>query len=120
MTDPSSNMPRISSGDPEAATQRFPAAGAATEQFSAAYPEQAGAAEPTPPSIMIRRARPNVFVPPQPQDPGQVISRDVGRSPKISQPKIPRNRQIAGNLPGWDPLPPGEIHVIHRGGRSGQ
>lgn len=117
MTGPSSNPPRISRG-PEAVTQQFPAAGAATEQFAVPYPEQAGTFEQAPPPIMIRRARPNVFVPPQPQDQGQVISRDVGR--KVAQPKIPRNRTIAGNLPAWDPLPPGEIHVINRGGRSGR
>ena len=117
MTGPSSNPPRISRA-PEATTQRFPAAGAATEQFAVPYPEQVGPIEQAPPPIVSRRARASVFVPPKPQDQGQVISRDVGR--KTAQPKIPRNRKIAGNLPEWDPLPPGEIHVIHRGRHSGQ
>lgn len=123
MTGPSSNLPRIARVSPDdAVTQQFSAANhaASTEQFAVPYPQEVGVPEQAPPPIMIRRARPNVFVPPQPQDHGQAISRDLGQQSKITQPKIPRNRKIAGNLPAWDPLPPGEIHVIHRGGRSGQ
>ena len=120
MSGPSSNPPRISRSGADAATQQFPAAGAATEQFAVPYPEQVDHVEQAPPPIVIRRARPGVFLPPQPVDQGQVISREAGRGPRGGQPKIPRNRKIAGNLPSWDPLPPGEIHVIHRGGRSGQ
>ncbi len=123
MTGPSSNMPRISRINPDdAVTQSFSVAGAAsTEQFAVPYPASAGVPpEQAPPPIMIRRARPNVFVPPQPQDQGQVISRDVGLQRKVTKPAISRNRKIAGNLPAWDPLPPGEIHVIHRSGRTPQ
>lgn len=121
MTGPS-KMPRITRINPEdTATQRLSAVDhdGSTEQFAVPYPQSAGP-EQLPPPIMIRRARPNVFVPPQPQDQGQVISRDVGLQRKIAKPEISRNRKIAGNLPAWDPLPPGEIHVIHRGGGSSQ
>lgn len=121
MTDPSSNPPRITRRAPDdAATTRFsvPNRSAATHQVGANGPAPVGKPE-SPPPIIIRRARSNVFVPPQPQHEGQLISRDVGLQRKIVKPEISRNRKIAGNLPAWDPLPPDEIHVIHRSRHSG-
>jgi hypothetical protein len=84
-----------------------------TDQMPAAYQAAQAYSEPLPPPIMIRRARPAVFIPPQPEEQGQLISRDLGVR-RIEKPELSRNRKIAGNLPAWDPLPPGEIHAIHR------
>jgi hypothetical protein len=95
------------------ATAAFPAASApATERIPTAVPAQPY--ETVAPPIVLRRARPAVFIAPQP-DEGHVVSRDVGLSRGLSkQPELSRNRKIAGNLPAWDPLPPGEIHVVSR------
>ncbi|MCF6389348.1 hypothetical protein L2K20_20430 [Mycobacterium sp. MBM] len=118
MTNSWTPPPRISRDGSDAATQRFSAVdGAApTERIAAVpYPEQESMSEAPP--IVIRRARPSLFVPPNPSDQEQVISRDIGVQRRPQKQEISRNRKIAGNLPKWDPLPPGEIHVIHRGPR---
>ncbi|WP_006245063.1 hypothetical protein [Mycolicibacterium tusciae] len=94
--------PRIarqpSTDDP---TIAFPAASAQTFETEA-------------PPIVLRRARPAVFAAPEPEK-GEVIARSFGLGSGLSkQPELSRNRKIAGNLPAWDPLPPGEIRVAPR------
>jgi hypothetical protein len=55
-----------------------------------------------------------VFIAPQ-SEKGHLVSRDVGLGRGLSkQPELSRNRKIAGNLPGWEPLPPGEVRVVSR------
>lgn len=70
--------------------------------------------ETQPPPIVVRRARPAVFTPPAPDD-GKLIAREIGLKAGLSkQAELSRNRKVAGDLPAWDPLPPGEIRVEPR------
>jgi hypothetical protein len=103
MTTPWSN----SAGAP---TNRLPSQDPApdTEQLAVPYPESA-----EPPPIFIRRARSSAFIPPEPREHGQMISRDNGLR-RVDKPELTRNRRIAGNLPAWDPMPPGEVRVVPR------
>lgn len=52
------------------------------------------------------------LLPPPPPADTTVISRQVLR-PRAggSRPETSRERKIAGNLPQWEPLPPGELFV---------
>lgn len=91
------------------ATQRFPVpnhqvAEASTEHFRAA----------TPPPVVLRRARPSLFIPPEPSKEEQMVSRNMLTNRRIDKPELSRNRRIAGDLPSWDPTPPGEIRVMPR------
>ncbi|NLE79316.1 MAG: hypothetical protein GX610_06975 [Rhodococcus sp.] len=44
-----------------------------------------------------------------------IIARDaVRRSPRPAGERLSRNRVIAGDLPEWSPMPPGEIPVVSR------
>ncbi|MHA0285944.1 hypothetical protein ACXYX3_05765 [Mycobacterium sp. C3-094] len=97
----------------DAATTAFPAAGApATDRFQSG---PVGMPEAPPPPIMLRRARPSVFIAPEPVDEGQVLAREFSLRRNTDKPKeLTRNRKIAGNLPDWDPTPPGEIKVVPR------
>lgn len=97
----------------EPATAAFAAASAPATDRLPSVP--AGMAEPPPPPIMLRRARPSVFIAPQPANEGQVLARDFSLRRGADKPKeLTRNRKIAGNLPVWDPAPPGEIKVVPR------
>ncbi|MBS1696410.1 MAG: hypothetical protein JST91_29845 [Actinobacteria bacterium] len=93
-------------------TEAFAAAAAPpTERIASAAAHARGTA---PPPIVLRRARPAVFIAPQPEE-GTLVSRDIGLGRSLpKQPELSRNRKIAGNLPSWDPLPPGEIRVTPR------
>lgn len=104
--------PQRSRPHEDAPTTSFPSASAPpTEQIRSA-PIRVD--EPPAPPIMLKRARPSVFIPPEP-DNGPVLSRDVGVNRGLRDgAKLPRNRRIAGDLPDWDPAPPGEINVIQR------
>lgn len=42
---------------------------------------------------------------------GPIISRNVLMSSSTKEPQTSRERNIAGNLPSWEPLPPGELQV---------
>lgn len=92
-----------------------------TEQFS--VPSQgihaaAGATERIPvvepPPVVLKRARPSLFKPPEPPRDEQMVSRNVLGGNRVDKPELSRNRKIAGDLPSWDPTPPGEIHVMPR------
>ena len=65
---------------------------------------------------LVRRTRRAAFVPPDPEQvAGPAVSRQwsLGARPS-GQTQLPRNRKIAGNLPSWDPTPPGEV-LVRRG-----
>lgn len=69
------------------------------------------------PVVISRRRRPQ-FIPPQPERPESgspvQVSRNWGlglRSAKARESGLTRNREIAGDLPAWAPLPPGELSV---------
>ena len=48
----------------------------------------------------------------EPVDSGVVVSRNVLHSSAArSAPTTSRERRIAGDLPDWEPLPPGELFV---------
>lgn len=63
------------------------------------------------PQIVRRRQR--MVSRPSTEGEGPVVNRgilaDVSRS--ASKPQTRRNRQLVGDLPDWDPLPPGEVTV---------
>lgn len=70
------------------------------------------------PATVVRRTRRAPFNPPaeQPTQPsGTVVSRNWGlglrSSTRGKESGLTRNRKIAGDLPDWAPLPPGEISV---------
>jgi hypothetical protein len=43
-----------------------------------------------------------------------VVSRNVLHARVTKKPETSRARKIAGDLPDWEPLPPGEL-LVHRG-----
>lgn len=43
-----------------------------------------------------------------------VVSRNVLHARATKKPETSRERKIAGDLPEWEPLPPGEL-LVHRG-----
>jgi hypothetical protein len=57
------------------------------------------------------------FLPPPPPEQKETaaIARDFARGKRRdSSPKLGRKRKIAGDLPSWDPMPPGESLVVRR------
>jgi len=89
------------------------------EQWGAYSPDETAAADPEP--VVVRRNRKSPFVAPAPaadEQSGITVSRSWGlglRSAKTSS-GLTRNRKIAGDLPGWCPLPPGELGVDRSAG----
>lgn len=75
--------------------------------------------------VIVRRTRRAPFMPPQPsQDSntaGAIVSRNWGIGLRSANAKkdsgLTRNRKIAGDLPEWSPLPPGELSVDRTAGR---
>jgi hypothetical protein len=72
--------------------------------------------------VVVRRSRRAPFIAPDPDSKAPadvVISRNwaAGRSPRRDT-GLTRNRIIAGDLPDWAPLPPGELRVARRGGSA--
>lgn len=69
--------------------------------------------------VIVSRPRRTALIPPPPEtnEPlasGAVVSRDWGlglRSAKSKESGLTRNREIAGDLPAWAPVPPGELGV---------
>lgn len=49
-----------------------------------------------------------------PQSEEQLVSRSILANKSTKKPQLSRNHVIAGDLPDWEPLPPGEISVIRR------
>lgn len=65
-------------------------------------------------SGIVRRSRIAPFIPPSDPDDtqGPAVSRTwAARSLPVKSPELTRNRQLAGDLPDWEPLPPGETLV---------
>jgi hypothetical protein len=69
---------------------------------------------------VVRRTRRSPFVPPSGQADGPAVSRELLSRGAIGKPQMSRNRKIAGDLPDWDPLPPGEITVLRPNGSRTQ
>ena len=64
---------------------------------------------------MVRRPTSRFLPPPPPPEKvSGLVSRDFARikRKKAGTPELGRKRKIAGDLPGWDPLPPGEAPVV--------
>ncbi len=70
--------------------------------------------------VVVQRTRRSPFLPPAPdQQPplGAVVTRNWGSSRRSKKDSgLTRNRVIAGDLPDWAPLPPGELQVHRNAG----
>lgn len=88
--------------------------------MTAEQPERGVVGDPAAPPVIVRRGRSaERFVPKSemPQDSGEVIvgrgllgTRNHDRKSQTS-----RERQVAGDLPEWEPMPPGELLVRRPG-----
>ena len=66
-------------------------------------------------TVVIRRGHSAArLLPAQPVAETTLVSRNVLHARATKKPETSRERKIAGDLPDWEPLPPGELHV-HRG-----
>jgi hypothetical protein len=105
VTEPSPAPERIAPPPPPIAPASEPVA-AATEPA-----DQAPAAE----DIVVRRTRRTPFLPPahvDEEEGGVVISRSWTSARRAAgSADVGRQRKIAGDLPSWEPLPPGEVVV---------
>lgn len=69
-------------------------------------------------ALVIRRRTRAMFVP-RPEDSANIdviVSRGILNARKDRKPETSRNRVIAGDLPEWEPMPPGES-LVNRPGR---
>lgn len=87
----------------------------------APVPPAAPAAPPAPDDgFVVRRTRTSPFLPPPVQeDAAPVISRAwaQSQSARPAASKLSKQRKMAGGLPDWEPLPPGEV-LVKRGSRT--
>lgn len=87
----------------------------------APVPPAAPVAPPTPDDgFVVRRTRTSPFLPPPVQeDAAPVISRAwaQSQSARPAASKLTKQRKMAGGLPDWEPLPPGEV-LVKRGSRT--
>lgn len=62
---------------------------------------------------VIRRRSRTIFAArsADPKDADVVVSRGILSARSAKKPETSRHRKVAGNLPAWEPLPPGEIVV---------
>ncbi|MBX3100669.1 MAG: hypothetical protein KF761_13955 [Salinibacterium sp.] len=66
---------------------------------------------------IIRRTASRVFLPPrlENEDDTPMVSRAwVGRTDRAGKKQLGGARKMAGNLPDWEPAPPGELIVTRR------
>lgn len=73
--------------------------------------------------VVVQRTRRTPFLPPAPDEKiplGAVVTRNWGGAPRRSTKDsgLTRNRVIAGDLPDWAPLPPGELQVDRHAGHQ--
>lgn len=90
-----------------------------------AAPAEPAPAEAAPPAaddgVVIRRTRTSPFLPPPVrEDAAPVISRGwaQAQSSSAGPSKLTKQRKMAGDLPDWEPLPPGEV-LVRRGTAGG-
>jgi hypothetical protein len=83
-------------------------------------PTKRPATSPPNPEIVVRRTRRNPFIPPSGQDQGPAVSRELLSRGRTAKAQLSRNRKVAGDLPDWDPLPPGEIILARPTGSRAQ
>lgn len=86
--------------------------------------QSAGLDAPSPAAVaddlpVIRRRSRAMFHPREEDssDIGVVVSRSILTARNAKEPETSRKRKIAGNLPAWEPMPPGELVVHRRGSR---
>jgi hypothetical protein len=80
---------------------------------------EAGAAPDAMPTI-VRRGHAATRLLPRAEEPESstvVVHRSVLARRSSDKPKTSRERKIAGDLPEWEPLPPGEL-VVNRSRRA--
>lgn len=76
--------------------------------------EPAPAAEQPGASTIVRRGHAAMRLLPRAEEPASstvVVHRSVLARRSTDKPKTSRERKIAGDLPDWEPLPPGELTV---------
>ncbi|MBK6440865.1 MAG: hypothetical protein IPH27_11430 [Actinomycetales bacterium] len=72
--------------------------------------------EPTP--VIVRRRSSGMFIPKPVSQSSQdevIVARQLFMGRKDARPLNSRSRKIAGDLPTWEPLPPGELLVRRPG-----
>lgn len=97
----------------EAMDQEIPEMPAYPGAATASGPSQ----EPSTAGTLISRTRSSRFLPTDAAsiDPAVVVGRGFLRSKVAPQKQqLSRERKIAGDLPAWEPMPPGEIAVRRR------
>jgi hypothetical protein len=81
------------------------------QAVDAAQPADGAAPDST---VVIRRGQSAArLLPAQPAADTTVVSRNVLHARATKKPETSRERKIAGDLPEWEPLPPGEL-LVHR------
>ena len=103
---PTGPMPPTPSGNDAGSSTPPPVRAQGTGAAESAAPDSA-------PVKVVRRLQRMVPRPPAEGDTGPVVNRDVlaNASRSTVKPQTRRNRQLVGTLPGWEPLPPGEVMV---------
>lgn len=104
------SLPLTPMPEPEAATHEVSAFVPAPTPVLAPDP----GAYPLPPQINRRAGRRPIAPPtPVPGVDALTVSRNWSSSRPLGdrKPKLPRERKMAGDLPDWEPLPPGELTV---------
>lgn len=99
------------------AEEPVPEAAVAVDEsaFSASSPDVA-ADIPAQAPVLVKRPGVQRFVPPASEKPAAPLVKERLLARTTHRTEISRERKIAGGLPEWEPLPPGEILV--RAGRS--
>ena len=72
------------------------------------------------PTVVVRRGHAATRLLPRAEEPapgGVVVHRSVLARRSSDKPQTSRERKIAGDLPDWEPLPPGEL-VVQRTRRA--
>lgn len=75
------------------------------------------AESPSAPPVIVRRGHAATRLVPRVEPPrveGIVVQRSIFTRRSSDKPQTSRQRQVAGDLPDWEPLPPGEL-VVRRG-----
>lgn len=75
--------------------------------------EQESTTDDVQPTVVVRRTRGTDRLRPRvvPSESTVIVGRNVLGSRASGKPQTSRERQIAGDLPDWEPLPPGELIV---------
>lgn len=82
-----------------------------TSEQQAPLPPPPPAEGGSPTIVRGTRSGPRLVPRPAPPKDATIITRHMLRSASEQKPQTDRERKIAGDLPDWEPLPPGELTV---------